>query len=74
MSALDSLAEKNPLPVGATGIVASVMTSIVERMLWLSNTVVFLTQLVGLAVAVLTFLLLLRRWRRGRDKESDDLP
>ena len=73
MSALDQLAEKNPLPVGATGIVASVMTSLVEHMQGLSNTVVFLTQIVGLGVTILTFMLLLRRWRR-RDREPDDLP
>lgn len=74
MSALDRIVEKNPLPVGVTGMLGSLVTSIADHMEGLSTAVVFLSQLVGLGVACLTFCLLFRRWRKRERDEDDDLP
>ena len=71
----------HPIPVAVIGsiggILSVVLTWLSERMETIHTALAIATQLVGLGVALLTFLILLRRWRytpREPQDVDDDVP
>ena len=76
MNALDQFAEKNPLATATVGLSGTVFSWLMDNLDIISRGLTVFSQLVGIAIGILSFALLIRRWRAKppfRERYDDDL-